>query len=371
MARTASPIPSATGWHRTGSVAVTVTPVNDNPTAGNDSVTANGSAATSVAVLANDSDIDGDRLTVTGATAPGHGSATVNGDNTITYQANSLYTGPDAFDYTISDGHGGAATGHVAVTVIPSNSPPVAGDDTATVAEDGSVDIAVLANDSDPESGPLSVSAVGPAGHGSVSINGNGTVHYVPAANYNGSDSFSYTVQDNVGFTDTGTVSVTVTPVNDPPTAVNDSVSTNEDTPVAINVVANDTDADGDALTPISTGGSPVGSVSINGNGTIQYAPPPNYSGSDSFSYTVADGHGGTASANVSITVVAVNDAPTASPSAWSTPYGTAVTATLSGADIETCELSFSIVTKPAHGSLGGIGSRPATRPCPTRTPRP
>jgi subtilisin family serine protease len=349
----------------TGSVAVTVTPVNDNPTAANDSVTANGNTAATVAVLANDSDIDGDSLTVTGATTPANGSATVNGDNTITYQATGSYSGPDAFDYTISDGHGGTATGHVSVTVIPFNAPPVAGDDTATVAEDGSVDVPVLANDSDPESGPLSVSAAGPAAHGSVSINGNGTIHYAPAANYNGPDSFSYTVQDNVGFTDTGTVTVTVSPVNDPPTAVNDAVSTNEDTPAAFNVVANDTDVDGDTLTPISTGGSPLGGVSINGNGTIQYTPPPNYSGSDSFSYTVSDGHGGTSSANVSVTVVAVNDAPTASPSAWSTPYGTAVTATLSGADIETCELSFSIVTKPAHGSLGGIGSQTCHSPVP------
>ena len=349
----------------TGSVAVTVTPVNDNPTAVNDSVTANGNTAATVAVLANDSDIDGDSLTVTSATAPANGSATVNGDNTITYQATGSYTGPDAFDYTVSDGHGGTATGHVSVTVIPFNAPPVAGDDTATVTEDGSVDIAVLANDSDPESGPLSVSSAGPAGHGAVSINGNGTIHYAPAANYSGPDSFSYTVQDNVGFTDTASVSVTVTPVNDPPTAVNDAVSTNEDTSAAFNVVANDTDVDGDALTPISTGGSPVGSVSINGNGTIQYTPPADYAGSDSFSYTVSDGHGGTASATVSVTVVAVNDAPTADPKSATTDYGTAVTVTLSGADVETCDLSFSIVTKPAHGSLGGIGSLACVSPAP------
>ena len=347
----------------TGSVAVTVTPVNDNPTAVNDSLTANGSTASSVPVLANDTDADGDSLTVTSASAPGHGSATVNGNNTITYQANGGYTGADAFDYTVSDGHGGSATGHVAVTVIPQNDPPVAGDDTATVAEDGSVDVPVLANDSDPEGGPISVSAAGPAGHGSVSINANGTIHYAPAANYNGPDSFGYTVQDNVGFTDSATVNVTVTPVNDPPSAVNDSVSTNEDTPAAFNVVANDTDPESDTLTPTSTGGTPKGTVSINGNGTIQYAPPLNYSGADSFTYIVSDGHGGTSTATVSVNVVAVNDAPTANASSATTAYGTGVTVNLSGADIETCELSFSIVTQPPHGTLGGITSKTCTTP--------
>jgi hypothetical protein len=165
-------------------------------------------------------------------------------------------------------------------------------------------------------------------------------------------------MQDSIGFTDSATVSVTVTPVNDPPTAINDSVSINEDTPTAINVVGNDSDVDGDAVTPTATGGAPVGTVAINGNGTIQYTPPLNYYGGDSFSYTVSDGHGGTASANVSVTIAAVNDAPTADPKSYSTAYGTAVTATLTGADVETCDLSFQIVTQPAHGTLGGIGSK-------------
>jgi subtilisin family serine protease len=342
----------------TGAVAVTVTSINDNPVAADDSVVAVTNTASTVAVLANDTDVDGDALSVTGATTPGHGSATVNGDGTITYQPNNGFTGADTFDYGISDGHGGSATGHVTVNVIASNSPPVAGDDPATVAEDGSADISVLANDSDPDGGALTVSAVGAAGYGAVSINANGTIHYVPVANYNGTDTFDYTVQDGVGFTDTGSVSVTVTPVNDNPVAADDSASTSEDASTAINVVGNDSDIDGDSLTPIATGGAPLGAVAINGNGTIQYTPPQDYYGSDSFSYTVSDGHGGTASANVSVTIAAVNDTPTAFPKTYTTNYATAVTASLTGADVETCDLTFQIVSGPAHGSLGGISSK-------------
>jgi len=110
-----------------------------------------------------------------------------------------------------------------------------------------------------------------------VSINANGTIHYVPVANYNGTDTFDYTVQDGVGFTDTGSVSVTVTPVNDNPVAADDSASINEDASTAINVVGNDSDIDGDSLTPTATGGAPLGAVAINGNGTIQYTPPQDY----------------------------------------------------------------------------------------------
>jgi subtilisin family serine protease len=347
----------------TGAVAVTVTPANDPPVAIDDTAIATNGAPTNVTVLANDSDIDGDALSVTGVTAPGHGTASIEPDNSVTYTPTGGYQGSDGFDYTVSDGHGGTDLGHVSVTVIASNAPPDAVNDTATVSEDGSVDISVLANDTDPDGNALTVTAVGAASHGTTSLNANGTVHYVPAANYNGPDSFGYTIQDTAAASDSATVSVTVTAVNDPPTAVNDAVSTNEDTPTAINVVANDTDVDGDALTPIATGGTPVGTVAINGNGTIQYSPPLNYSGSDSFTYTVSDGHGGTATATVSVTITPVNDAPTAQPASATTAYGTAVTVNLAGADVETCELSFSIVTQPAHGTLGGISSKTCTTP--------
>ena len=342
----------------TGAVAMTVTPGEDPPVATDDALVTLLNTAANVAVLANDTDIDGDALTVTGASVPSHGTATVLPDGSITYAPNLGYNGSDGFDYTVSDGNGGSDVGHVAVTVAASSTPPNAVDDAAGVNEDGSVDVAVLANDSDPNGGGLTVTSVGAAAHGIATLNGNGTVHYVPAANYNGADSFGYSIRDSIGFTDSATVSVTVSPVNDPPTAAGDTASLNEDTSTAINVVANDTDVDGDTLTPIAIGGSPVGAVAINGNGTIQYTPPPNYYGSDSFSYTVSDGHGGTASANVTVTVAAVNDPPTADPKTYTTNYGTAVTATLTGADIETCELSFQIVTPPAHGSLGGIGSK-------------
>ena len=125
----------------------------------------------------------------------------------------------------------------------------------------------------------------------------------------------------------------------------------------AINVVANDTDVDGDALTPSVVSAPDLGSVAIAPDGTVVYTPPPNYFGPDSFTYTVSDGQGGTATAAVSITIASINDAPTAAPKTATTKYGTAVTIALTGSDVETCDLKFSVVTPPSHGTLGSLSS--------------
>jgi subtilisin family serine protease len=346
-----------TGNSDTGSVAVTVTPVNDAPIAVDDVLVTLRNTAGTVTVLANDSDVDGDTISVTGVSTPTHGTATLEADGTITYQPALGYDGADGFDYAIGDGAGGSANGHVAVTVVAVNQPPVAVDDTASVAEDGSASIDVVANDIDPDGGALTVTTLGQPAHGSTSLAADGTVTYVPASNYNGPDSFGYTIADSIGFTDSATVSVTVTATNDAPTAAADTATTNEDTAVAIDVVANDTDIDLDTLTPSAVSAPDLGSAAIAPDGKIVYTPPPNYSGPDAFSYTVSDGHGGSASAPVSVNVTSVNDAPTAAPKAATTKYATAVTVALTGSDVETCDLQFQVVTAPAHGTLGSLSS--------------
>jgi uncharacterized repeat protein (TIGR01451 family) len=189
---------------------------------------------------------------------------------------------------------------------IPNN-PPVAVDDNATTDEDTPVTIPVLGNDSDPDGDSLTVTSVTAAANGTTMVNPDGTITYIPDPDYCGQDSFTYTISDGRGGTDTATVGVTVNCVNDPPVAQDDAATTNSDTAVTIEVLANDSDPDG-TLNPatvfINTPPSD-GSVIVNSDGTATYTPDPGFSGVDTFTYTVDDNEGLTSNiATVSVTVV-------------------------------------------------------------------
>ncbi len=334
-------------------VNLTVTPVNDPPVAQPDTASTPEDTAVNVAVLANDSDPDGDPLTIQSVTQPAHGVATINANGTVRYAPAQDYEGPDSFSYTISDGNGGTATALVTITVTPVNDPPVAQPDTASTPEDTAVNVAVLANDSDPDGDTLIIQSVTQPAHGTATINANGTVRYAPAQDYQGPDSFSYTISDGNGGTATALVTVTVTPVNDPPVARPDAATTPEDTPVSIPVLANDSDPDGDTLAISSFTQPQHGSVNLNADGTIRYSPVLNYNGSDTFSYTIHDGNGATASALVQVTVTPVNDPPVARPDMASTPENTAVDINVlaNDSDPENDLLLVVGVTTPGHGS--------------------
>lgn len=337
-------------------VTGTVNAVQDPPVAQNDSFTTNEDVAVTFDVRGNDSDPDGDALSVvqingasiaSGASvAVTGGSVRLNANGTLTFTPSADYNGTPSFTYTISDGHGGTATATVNGTVTPVQDPPVAQNDSFTTAEDQPVTISVLANDSDPDGDALTITRINSTNiaiggsvavtGGSVRLNSDGTLTFTPTANFNGTPSFTYTVSDGNGGTATATVAGTVTPVNDAPVAVNDSFTTPEDTAVTFDVRGNDSDVDGDALTvtaingaAITAGGSVTitgGSVRLNADGTLTFTPALNYNGSPTFTYTVSDGNGGSASATVSGTVTPVNDAPVAAVDTFTTPEDTAVT---------------------------------------------
>jgi hypothetical protein len=181
--------------------------------------------------------------------------------------------------------------------------PPDAVDDNATVNEDSANHpIDVLANDSDPDFDLVTITAISDPAHGAAVINGN-WVEYTPDADYNGPDSFTYTIEDGNGGSDTATVIITVNPVNDPPDAVGDSASVNQNSSGnLIEVLANDSDPDFDPLTIVAVSDPAHGTVVIVGN-LVEYTPDPGYNGPDSFTYTISDGRGGTDTVIVNIIV--------------------------------------------------------------------
>ncbi|WP_193767626.1 Ig-like domain-containing protein [Halorientalis pallida] len=211
---------------------------------------------------------------------------------------------------------GGAATTQTSNVV---NGAPTANDDSDSTDEDTSATVDVVANDNDPEGDALDVSAItnGPS-HGSAQITGGSDdqIQFDPGADRTADVSITYEVDDGNGGTDTGTLSITVNPVNDTPTAADDSDSTNEDTSATVDVVANDNDVDGDALDVTAiTNGPSHGTAQITGasNDRIQFDPGTDETGDVTITYEVGDGNGGTDTAKLSVTVGAVNDAPTAS----------------------------------------------------------
>ncbi len=166
----------------------------------------------------------------------------------------------------------------------------------------------LLGNDSDVDDDSLSILSVQGAVNGTVKLE-NGNVVFTPAKDVNGTGSFTYTVSDGHGGTATASVTVGINAVNDAPVAKADSASTQEDKPVTLNVLANDSDVDGDTLS-VTSASATNGSVTLNSDGTLTYTPKANFSGSDTISYTISDGHGGTASSTVAVSVTPVADVP-------------------------------------------------------------
>ncbi len=347
-------ITDGNGGVATGTVAVTITPLNDQPSAGDDTATTPEDVPLVVQALTNDADPDGDSLVITAVSTPAHGSAVLAG-GVVTYTPASNYAGPDSFTYSIADGNGGTATATVSITVSSVDDAPVAADDVATAVEDTAIVVDVAANDSDADGSSMQVTSVTQPAHGSVSVITDGadagSVRYVPAPNYSGADRFTYTISDGSGAGGTATVVLTVTPVNDGPSAADDSATTTEDVPLTIQPVGNDADPDGDALA-VTAVSAPAHGVVVLAAGGVTYTPAADFAGIDSFTYTVADAKGETATATVSITVEAVADAPIASDDAAVGPEDAIVVVDVvaNDSDADGSSLRLANVTQPAHG---------------------
>jgi len=297
--------------------------VNYKPNAHDDSAVTNEDTAVVINVDANDtsdttSGTDLNLSSVTVVSGPSNGATSVNpvtGD--VTYTPNANFYGTDMFTYKICDNGLPVLCDEANVTVIVNSVDDltVVKDDSATTDEDTAVNIDVLANDTDVDT-KSPVASVTQGANGTVTVNGDGTVKYTPNTNFNGTDTFTYTNDEG----NTATVTVTVNPVDDPTTIVNDSATTDEDTAVNIDVLANDTDVDTKSPVASVTQGA-NGTVTVNGDGTVKYTPNTNFNGTDTFTYTNDEGN----TATVTVTVNPVNDAPTAEDDSQSTPVNTPV----------------------------------------------
>jgi len=286
-------------------VSILVERPNHAPLAVRDDARTNQDSAVTINVLTNDSDADSDPLTVASFTQGEQGSVVRTSTGALRYTPQPGFFGTDQFTYKASDGKADSNTATVSIVVERPNSAPLAVRDQASTDEDAAVTVNVLSNDSDPDGDPLALVSFTQGAHGSVASVGGGALRYTPQPNFDQADRFTYTVGDGRGGTAVGTVEITVNPVNDPPVARADSLSTAEDAAGTVNVVANDSDPENDAIVVTAYTQGEHGSVDMPaGDGrTVSYTPAAGFRGVDSFNYTVSDGHGGVATAAVSVSV--------------------------------------------------------------------
>ena len=359
--------PEVPGLSGTANISIVVTPQPDAPVAQDDQFFGSDAAAVTGNLLLNDSDVDGDTLVLetSAITGPQNGSVTLNGDGSFSYSPNPGFSGQDSFVYRVTDGSL-TDTASVSITI---NGSPVAEDDAFSVGEDAVLMGNVLNTnggvaDSDPDGDMLSVSTAAspqPA-NGTLALNADGTFTYTPNANYHGPDAFGYSVTDGTN-SDSAIVSITVTPMNDPPVANDDSASGPEDSVIAGNVLLGqgaDSDIEGDTLSVAVQTQPTNGSLQLNSDGAYSYTPNTNFNGEDSFTYEVSDGTL-TDTATVRLTIDAVNDAPVASDDQFSGPFemdvtGNVLTNSGGGADTDidsdTLSISTALFTQPTGGTV-------------------
>jgi VCBS repeat-containing protein len=247
-------------------------------------------------------------------------------------------------------------------TLIVNNVPPVAVDDTYSVAEDGVLTVAargVLSNDTDFDPTILTAVKVTDPANGTLTLNADGGFTYTPAANFNGTDTFTYKANDGLTDSNVATVTITVTEEKDQVEAVDDAYQTDEDTPLTIDapgVLSNDIDVDLNIMTAGLVTDVEHGTLTLNADGSFVYVPEPDFNGTDSFVYQLVTYPAvqslWTDEATVTITVHPINDAPIAEDQSVTTPEETAKAITLVATDIENDPLTYAIVAQPAHGTV-------------------
>ena len=339
-------------------VNVVVAPDNDPPVALDDTATTPYETAVVIDVLKNDSDSDGDVLAIQTVADPPHGTVVI-ANGKVTYTPDAGYEGADSFVYFVRDPSGATATATVRVTVNPrNNQPPDANDDSATVPEDGRVSIPVLTNDTDPENAPLVIASVNNPPHGTATV-ASGEIVYVPDPGYEGPDTFTYQACDPENACATATVTITVTHVNHPPIAIADDATTPEGSPVAIDVLANDSDPDDDDLSIASVTDPAHGTATVV-NGKVSYTPDPGFAGTETFSYTITDPTGATATAQITVVVVPLpNRGPDANDDTVSVAAGDEVRIPVlaNDTDPDGDVLVIGEVSDPTHGTVTVAGS--------------
>lgn len=296
-------------------------------------------------------DPEGSSFTYSKVSDPQYGTLTIEANGSFTYMPAAHHHGIVTFSYEVTDGTNGAIGGGTITIYSVNDNPtlPSSGLLELSVNEDESLGGSLSATDVDGD--PLTYALAATPTYGTATISSGGSLTYQPNADFFGTDTFTYTVSDGNGGTVTGTVNITINPINDLP-ATNGPLTMSTDEDAAGYYTPDDTDVESQPLTFAVVSGS----ATWNGSQFV-YTPATNFNGTDTFSYVVNDGNGGTAQRTVTVTVAPVNDAPTAENVAAGGNEDSEISVTPAAADVDGEVLTYSVTTGPANGSVSWNGT--------------
>ena len=296
----------------TASIVITITAVNDAPVAAAGSLTTSEDTPASGTLVA--SDVDGDALTYAIVSNGSKGSAVITNAATgaFTYTPNPNANGTDTITFKAHDGTVDSNTASIAITITAVNDAPVAADGTLTTLEDTPASGTLVASDVDGDALTYAIVGNGTKGSAVITNVATGAFTYTPNPNANGTDTITFKALDGTVDSNTASIVITITAVNDAPVAAAGTLTTSEDTPASGTLVASD--VDGDALTYAIVGNGTKGSAVITNvaTGAFTYTPNPNANGTDTITFKAFDGTVDSNTASIVITITAVNDAPVA-----------------------------------------------------------
>lgn len=329
----------------TATVSLSVAHVNHDPIAQAQSVSLDRDTSKTITLVA--SDPDGDPLSFGIDTRPTNGKLSGTGPDVV-YTPNPGFVGSDSFLFYASDGRSSSWISTVSITVNAVNHAPVAQGQTLALDEDNYKTIALRATDF--ENSPLTYSIVDQPQHG-ILVGKAPNVTYSPAQDWNGSDSFTFKVNDGALDSTTVTIALNVAPINDAPVAKDTSAGLYEDSSTSITLRATDVDSPNLTYSVVT---QPKNGVLSGTAPNLTYTPNANWNGQDSFSFKANDGLLDSNTATVSLTIYPVNDAPVAQDQSVTLDQDTSKALTLGASDIDSPTLTYSIVTPPKNGTLGG-----------------
>ena len=330
-------------------VTIRVDPVNQAPTAQDESVTVAEDTTLNANVSGDDDDDDNDTLTYVLTDSTDNGDITFNADGSYTYTPDPDYNGPDAFSFIVDDGETVSAPATVSITVTPVNDAPVALDDRVFTEQGVAITRTAPASDVDNATLSYSVTTQPPVTEGAVVITpSTGEYVFTPALGFSGTTSFVYEVSDGA-LSDSGTITVVVE-ANGTPQGQNTTYTTPEDQLLSDTLDGSDSDSPMLTFAIVTPPTNGTATVTDASTGAFTYDPATNFNGTDSFEYTISDGTSTSSVVTATIIVTPVNDVPVVQALNITTPQNTAIGENFQGSDDDGDALIYSVQTQPSNG---------------------